>query len=65
VSLSGLGIYEGGGLVLLEALGLNREQVLAGLLYQRAYIIIWSLVTAAIWGVVIAAKRFKKGTMPL
>jgi uncharacterized membrane protein YbhN (UPF0104 family) len=65
VSLSGLGIYEGGGLVLLEALGLNREQVLAGLFYQRVYIIIWSLVTAAIWGVVIAVKRFKKGTVPL
>ena len=65
VSLSGLGIYEGGGLVLLEALGLNREQVLAGLFYQRVYIIIWSLVTAAVWGVVIAAKRFKKGTVPL
>jgi uncharacterized membrane protein YbhN (UPF0104 family) len=63
VSLSGLGIYEGGGLILLEALGLNREQVLAGLFYQRVYIIIWSLVTAAIWGVVIAAKRFKKGTV--
>ena len=65
VSLSGLGIYEGGGLVLLEALGLNREQVLAGLFYQRVYIIIWSLVTAAIWGVAIATKRFKKGTVPL
>jgi len=65
VSLSGLGIYEGGGLILLESLGLNREQVLAGLFYQRAYIIIWSLVTAAIWGVVIAVKRFKKGTGPL
>jgi len=60
VSLSGLGIYEGGGLVLLEAMGLNREQVLAGLFYQRVYIIIWSLVTAGIWGVVIAVKRFKK-----
>jgi uncharacterized membrane protein YbhN (UPF0104 family) len=65
VSLSGLGIYEGGGLVLLEAMGLNREQVLAGLFYQRIYIIIWSLVTTAIWGVVIAAKRFKRGTVPL
>lgn len=64
VSLSGLGIYEGGGLVLLEALGLNREQVLAGLLYQRAYIIIWSLVTAAIWGLVTAVKRFQKGRVP-
>jgi uncharacterized membrane protein YbhN (UPF0104 family) len=61
VSLSGLGIYEGGGLVLFEALGLNREQVLAGLLYQRVYIIIWSLVTAGIWGVVFAVKRFKRG----
>jgi len=65
VTLSGLGIYEGGGLVLFEALGLNREQVLAGLFYQRVYIIIWSLLTAAIWGVVIAVKRLKKGAARL
>lgn len=65
VTLSGLGIYEGGGLVLFEALGLNREQVLAGLFYQRVYIIIWSLLTAAIWGVVIAVKRLKKDTARL
>ncbi|MGZ6249193.1 MAG: lysylphosphatidylglycerol synthase domain-containing protein [Syntrophales bacterium] len=65
VSLSGLGIYEGGGLVLFEALGLNREQVLAGLFYQRVYIIFWSLLTAAIWGVVVAVKQLKKGTVDL
>ncbi len=64
VSLSGLGIYEGGGMLLLEALGLNREQVLAGLVYQRAYIIIWSLVTAAIWGLVIAVKHLQKRGAP-
>jgi uncharacterized membrane protein YbhN (UPF0104 family) len=65
VTLSGLGIYEGGGLVIFEALGLNREQVLAGLFYQRVYIIIWSLLTAAIWGAVVAVKRLQKGTVPL
>jgi uncharacterized membrane protein YbhN (UPF0104 family) len=65
VTISGLGIYEGGGLILFEVLGLNREQVLAGLFYQRVYIIIWSLLTAAIWGAVIAVKRLKKDTARL
>jgi uncharacterized membrane protein YbhN (UPF0104 family) len=65
VSLSGLGIYEGGGLILLEALGLNREQVLAGLVYQRIYIVIWSLATAAVWGAVIAIKRYRKDAATL
>jgi uncharacterized membrane protein YbhN (UPF0104 family) len=60
VSLSGLGIYEGGGLILLDSLGLNREQVVAGLFYQRVYIILWSLVTIVLWGVVMAIKQFKK-----
>lgn len=60
VSLSGLGIYEGGGLIILDSLGLNREQVVAGLFYQRVYIILWSLVTIVLWGVVMAIKQFKK-----
>jgi uncharacterized membrane protein YbhN (UPF0104 family) len=65
VSLSGLGIYEGGGLILFESLGLIREQVLAGLFYQRLYIVVWSLATAAVWGVVIAIKRYRKDVATL
>jgi uncharacterized membrane protein YbhN (UPF0104 family) len=60
VSLSGLGIYEGGGLILLESIGLNREQVVAGLFYQRLYIILSSLVTLTVWGIIIVIKRFQK-----
>jgi uncharacterized membrane protein YbhN (UPF0104 family) len=48
VSLSGLGLFEGGGLVLFEAIGLNREEVLAGLLYHRMYIIIWAALTSLV-----------------
>jgi len=48
VSLSGLGLFEGSGLILFEAIGLNREQVLAGLLYHRVYIITWAALTSLI-----------------
>jgi uncharacterized membrane protein YbhN (UPF0104 family) len=53
ISISGLGLYEGGGLIMFERIGLQREMVLAGLLYQRAYILVWSLVTILIIGSVI------------
>jgi uncharacterized membrane protein YbhN (UPF0104 family) len=45
VSLSGLGLFEGSGLILFEAIGLNKERVLAGLLYHRLYIIVWAALT--------------------
>jgi uncharacterized membrane protein YbhN (UPF0104 family) len=57
ISISGLGLYEGGGLILFEHIGLQREMVLAGLLYQRAYILVWSLATIIILGFVIFLRR--------
>ena len=60
ISLSGLGLYEGGGLILFESIGLNREQVVAGLFYQRLYIILWALLTITVWGIVTLIKRFQK-----
>jgi uncharacterized membrane protein YbhN (UPF0104 family) len=61
ISISGLGLYEGGGLILFERIGLQREMVLAGLLYQRAYIIVWSLATIIIIGTAIILRRYKTG----
>jgi len=57
VSLSGLGLFEGGGLILFEAIGLNREQVLAGLLYHRVYIIIWAVLTSLVLTLLFAVKK--------
>ncbi len=42
ISFGGLGVYEGGGVVLFEALGLNALAVLAALLLQRAYVVVSS-----------------------
>ncbi|HLO30011.1 MAG TPA: lysylphosphatidylglycerol synthase transmembrane domain-containing protein [Anaerolineales bacterium] len=47
VSLAGLGIYEGGGVMLFSRLGFDPERVLAALIYQRVYVIIYSLVMLA------------------
>lgn len=44
VSLAGLGVYEGGGVAILSQLGFDQERVFAGLMYQRFYIILYSLV---------------------
>ena len=57
VSLSGLGVFEGSGLILFETLGLNREQVLAGLLYHRMYIIIWAFLTSLVLTLIFAIRR--------
>ncbi len=57
VSLSGLGVFEGSGLILFETLGLNREQVLAGLLYHRMYIIIWAFLTSLVLTLIFAIKK--------
>ncbi|HUH65743.1 MAG TPA: lysylphosphatidylglycerol synthase transmembrane domain-containing protein [Syntrophales bacterium] len=57
VSISGLGVFEGSGLFLFEALGMNREEVLAGLLYHRMYIIAWALLTSLILTLIFMAKR--------
>jgi uncharacterized membrane protein YbhN (UPF0104 family) len=57
VSISGLGVFEGSGLLLFEAVGLNREQVLAGLLYHRMYIIIWAFLTSLVLTLIFAIKR--------
>lgn len=48
-TLGGVGIYEGSGLVLFEWMGMDREGVLAGLLYQRIYIVVSSLLFMAIY----------------
>ena len=47
VSLAGLGVYEGGGVMLFSRLGFDPERVFAALIYQRVYIIIYSLVMLA------------------
>jgi uncharacterized membrane protein YbhN (UPF0104 family) len=44
VSLAGFGVYEGGGVAILSQFGFSPERVLAALIYQRAYIIIYSLL---------------------
>lgn len=44
ISFAGLGMYEGGGVVILSHLGFDQERVLAALVYQRIYIILYSLV---------------------
>jgi uncharacterized membrane protein YbhN (UPF0104 family) len=59
ISISGLGLYEGSGLILFERVGLQREMVLAGLLYQRAYIIVCALATILITGTVIMLRRHR------
>ena len=60
VSLSGLGLFEGGGLVLFVALGLSKEQVLAGLFYHRAYIILWAVITSCLLTLLFAIRRYLK-----
>jgi uncharacterized membrane protein YbhN (UPF0104 family) len=71
ISLGGLGVYEGIGLILFEAIGLAREQVLAGLLYQRVYIIIWAAASIVIMGFIILFHRSRRtinlpdGSVPL
>lgn len=63
VSISGLGLYEGGGLILFERIGMQREMVLAGLLYQRAYILVWSLSTILVLGSVLLLRRHRAGNV--
>ncbi len=48
VSVGGLGVYEGGGLVLFTELGFDRERVFAALVYQRIYVIVSSLLMLAL-----------------
>jgi uncharacterized membrane protein YbhN (UPF0104 family) len=44
VSVGGAGVYEGGGVILFGHLGLDSERVFAALLFQRAYMIVSSLI---------------------
>lgn len=44
VSLAGLGVYESGGVVLLGRMGIQQEYVFAALIYQRAYVLLSSLL---------------------
>lgn len=50
IALGGVGVYEGSGLVLFKAIGLNSEAVFAALVYQRIWIILSSafIVIAAL-----------------
>jgi uncharacterized membrane protein YbhN (UPF0104 family) len=48
ISLSGLGIYEESAISILGQLGYNRERMLVGLVYQRFYIIVFSLLVLLI-----------------
>jgi len=71
ISLGGLGVYEGSGLILFEAIGMVREQILAGLLYQRLYIFIWAAASIVIMGFIILFHRSRRminlpdGSVPL
>ena len=50
ISIGGLGVYEGSGVILFEQLGMNGENVLAALLYQRVYILLSSaLILLVFW----------------
>jgi uncharacterized membrane protein YbhN (UPF0104 family) len=60
VSLSGLGVFEGSGLILFETLGLNKEQVLAGLLYHRMYIICWAILTSLVLTILFAIQKYSR-----
>lgn len=44
ISLGGVGVYEGSGVILFEQIGFKGENVLAALLYQRAYIVLSSVL---------------------
>lgn len=44
VSFAGLGVYEGGGVAILSQLGFDRERVFTALVYQRLYVILYSLL---------------------
>ena len=48
ISVSGVGVYEGGAVALFTRLGLSSERVLAAFLFQRAYIILFSLMWLAL-----------------
>lgn len=58
ISISGFGVFEGSGLFFFEALGLNKEKVLAGFFFHRLYVIAWSLLTAIILGSLFVFKRY-------
>lgn len=44
ITFSGLGLYEGSGIILFETMELNREKLVAGFFYHRLYIILWAAV---------------------
>jgi uncharacterized membrane protein YbhN (UPF0104 family) len=48
ISLSGVGVYEGGAVALFTRLGLSSERVFAAFVFQRAYIIVSSLLWFAL-----------------
>ncbi|RME49689.1 MAG: UPF0104 family protein [Caldilineae bacterium] len=57
ISLAGLGAYEGGGVVLFTRLGFDGERVFAALMYQRIYILLYSLLMLALSRLLIERMR--------
>lgn len=57
ISFGGLGVYEGGGVLLFEALGLDASRVLAALLLQRIYVLVSSVLVVTCAGIVILWQR--------
>ncbi len=58
ISISGLGVFEGSGLLFFEAIGLNKEKVLAGFFFHRLYVIVWALLTAIIIASLSAYRKY-------
>src|SRR5207249_4177878 len=57
ISLSGVGVYEGGAVALFTRLGLTSERVFAAFVFQRAYIIVISLLWLAASRLLLAGGR--------
>jgi uncharacterized membrane protein YbhN (UPF0104 family) len=55
ISVSGVGVYEGGAVALFTRLGLSGERVLAAFVFQRVYIIVASLLWLALSRLVLPA----------
>ncbi len=63
ITIGGLGVYEGSGILIFEKLGLCAERVLVALTYQRANIIFMSLLILLLSLIFFAVKRRKGWTL--
>ena len=57
ISLSGVGVYEGGAVALFSRLGLSGERVFAAFVFQRAYMILSSLAFLSLARPLMGSKR--------